>query len=84
MTHHWVRVDLTHVVASVCGSDVCDAQVPVFVVVTSEGETRVLADDRVVDRQDRLRLNEYPRHLERTAKCRTITYYALRKEIGSG
>ena len=63
LAHHGVGVDLAHVVALVGGLDVGDAQVPVLVVVPGEGEPRVFADDGVVDGEDGLCLDEYPRHL---------------------
>lgn len=55
---------MAHVEASVSWSDVGDAKIPVFVVVTSECEPRVLADDRVVDGENSLGLHEYPSNLK--------------------
>lgn len=65
LVDHRVRVHLAHILTAIAGSDVGDLEVPVLVVVASQGEAGVFGDDGVVDGQDGLRLDEHPGHLRK-------------------
>lgn len=67
LASHWVRVNLTHVCATVVYLDIGDVQFPSVMAVVSHREPRVVSHHVRLDGEDGLRIGLDPRHLnERT------------------
>ena len=62
-TSHGVRVDLTHVPASVNLLDIGDVKFPLLVLTVGEGDPLVPGDDAVVDGEDSLCVYPHPSNL---------------------
>ena len=63
-TSHGVRVNLTHVPASVNLLDICDVELPLLVLTVGQGHPLVPGDDAVVDGEDSLGVHPHPSNLK--------------------
>lgn len=60
---HGIGINLAHVPSSIWLFDLPDVQVPAAMVVVSQHNSRILSDDIVMNAEDRLCVNSYPRDL---------------------